>query len=238
MQRHSILTLGALLALTASAWAGPLGCLGCPGGDCKPIPCPTCPDCSCPCERRLPLNLFGNCHVEALIEQLHTGDCCERIEAARKLGNRFHADFCSQPCVLSALAQALHCDPCWEVRRAAAWSIGLQGARTEEGVLALYVQSKVDPHYMVRVRAAEALDIMTLCRQDCFKCVYEQGDALVKELKKAKYAPGSCDCGAIFGSCGAAPIMMAPVPTPTPTPAKTGQLPGIPEFGHPLPIGQ
>ncbi len=34
--------------------------------------------------------------------------------------------------------------------------------------------------------------------------------------------------------------MMAPVPTPTPTTAcaKTGQLPGVPEFGHPLPIGQ
>src|SRR5437588_400219 len=84
---------------------------------------------------------------------------CERIKAVKKLGHRLHADFCCDPAVLETLIAALQCDKCWEVRRAAAWAIQSQNARTEEGVLALYIASKLDPHYLVRVAAAEALDI-------------------------------------------------------------------------------
>jgi hypothetical protein len=158
-----------------------------------------------------------------LIERLHGDTCCERIEAARKLGNRLHADFCDDPAVLSALIAALRCDPCWEVRRTAAWSIMLQGARTHDGVLALYVQSKVDPHYLVRKRAAEALDILTVCRGDCFNDVYTEGDTMVKALKAAKYAPGP-DCPALFGGCAtAAPVEITPIPTATP--ANPARLP-------------
>ncbi len=137
--------------------------------------------------------------------------------------------------MLQALIEALHCDPCFEVRRAAAWSIALQDARTEDGVLALYVQSKVDPHYLVRARSAEALDILIRCRSGCFKATFERGDALVKELKAAKYAPGQACCASIFGSAcggGAAPtILVAP---PAGAPATTPMAP----IGQPLPMGK
>jgi hypothetical protein len=167
-----------------------------------------------------------------LIEHLANGDCCERIAAARKLGSRLHADFCEDPGVLGALIAALHCDPCWEVRRAAAWAIAMQGARTHDGVLALYVQAKIDPHYMVRKRAAEALDILTVCRAECFNDVYTEGDTLIKALKAAKYAPGP-DCPALFGGC-AAPVPVAPLPPPV----KLGQAPFANSTERPLPAGQ
>jgi hypothetical protein len=231
MQRICLLSLSALLALAAPGWAG-LPCLGCPGPNCLPIPCPTCPDCSCPCDHRLHLTPFGSRHAQGFIEHLGCGDCCERIKAAQKLGSRLHADFCDDPAVLGALIAALHCDPCWEVRRAAAWSIAMQGARTHDGVLALYVQSKIDPHYLVRTRAAEALDILTVCRAECFTDVYTEGDSLVKALKAAKYAPGP-DCPALFGGC-AAPIPVAPPPGP----AKVGQAPTTSPIERPLPAGQ
>jgi hypothetical protein len=180
MRRILPLALLGLLALAARGWAGcPLGGC-CP--DCKPIPCPECPDCGCPCEHRLHLVLFDQSaeNIATLRSIGCTGtaptcgecggcdcgsNCCERIKAAEKLGSRFHADFCCNPEVLTALIGALECDPCWEVRKAAAWAIFTQDARTEDGVLALYVASKADNHYMVRARAAEALDILTVCRK-------------------------------------------------------------------------
>ena len=55
---------------------------------------------------------------------------------------------------------ALECDTCWEVRKAAAWSITHQNARTRYAVMALYLAGKVDPHYMVRDAAKSALDIL------------------------------------------------------------------------------
>jgi hypothetical protein len=80
-------------------------------------------------------------------------------------------------------------DPCWEVRRAAAWSIAYQKARTEEGVLALYLASKLDPHYLVRDAATDALSILLVCRRECFKDVFARGDELAKALQ-GKYRPG------------------------------------------------
>jgi hypothetical protein len=230
MRRIVVLSLGALLALAAPGWAG-VPCLGCPGPSCYPIPCPTCPDCSCPCDHRLHLTPFGACHADRFIEQLNGGDCCERIAAARKLGSRLHADFCENPAVLNALIAALRCDPCWEVRRAAAWAIAMQGARTHDGVLALYVQAKIDPHYMVRKRAAEALDILTLCRAECFDEVYTEGDTMAKALKAAKYKPGP-DCPALFGGCA------APMPAAQLLPApKVGLAPSAAPIERPLPAG-
>jgi hypothetical protein len=225
--RHLVgLSLVALLAAAGAANAG-LPCLGCQT-DCRPIPCQDCPDCnSCPCDHRLPVTLFGPCHAQKFIEELGTGDCCERIKAVKKLGCRLHADFCSDPCVLTALLNALHCDPCYEVREAAAWSLVGQNARVEQAILSLYIQSKIDPHYLVRTKSAEALDILTLCHRPCYKGLYEQGDAIVKALKAAKYKPGQPGCQAILagvcGGCGApvaAPPMGEPVKPPM-TPPKT-----------------
>jgi hypothetical protein len=191
MRRKLTFALLALAGLAAQAWAAGLHSGCCPA--CTPIPPPDCPDCGCPCDHRLHLTLFGCEHAQKFIEVLNdcNSDCCERIKAAKKLGSRLHADFCADPCVLDALIAALLTDPCWEVRRAAAWAFVGQGARTEPGVLALYISSKMDPHYMVRSRAAEALDIVTLCRTDCYKDLYATADRLIVELKAKKFKPGA-----------------------------------------------
>jgi len=222
MQRLIGLSLLTLLALGGAARAG-LPCLGC-ANPCRPIPCEDCPDCNvCPCDHRLHLTLFGG-HAEKYVEMLTSCDCCERIKAVEKLGCRLPADFCCEPCVLTALLNALHCDPCWEVRRAAAWALMRQNAKTEAAILSLYIQSKIDPHYLVRTRSAEALDILTLCRAKCYKALYEQGDAIIKELKAKKYKPGDPGCQALLagvcGGCAAGmpPPAMVPPGAPMPQP--------------------
>jgi hypothetical protein len=149
--------------------------------------------------------------------------CCDRIKAARRLGYRFNADFCCNPEVLDALTRALLCDSCWEVRKAAAWSIALQGARTEPGVLALYLSSKLDPHYLVRTQAAESLDILLLCRRGCFTKLFEQADVLIAELRKVKFKPGADNCALIFQqSCRVSAVV------PHATPAQEAAAPGHP----------
>jgi hypothetical protein len=135
-----------------------------------------------------------------LIEQLCQGDCCERVNAAEKLGCRLHVDACCVPEVGPALVRALVCDPCWRVRRAAAWSLVLQNARTEQAVLALHVASKLDPHYLVRDQAATALDVLLVCRRPCFKDVLAAADDLVKKLR-GKYKPGAPDCAFVLAEC-------------------------------------
>jgi hypothetical protein len=224
MKRILTFTAAALLGLANSAWAGGLFCGWCPSTQCMVPPPPSCPDCSCPCEHRLSLCVADkSCKY---IEGLHACDCCTRIKAARKLGNRLCADFCKNPEVLSALVQALQMDSCWEVREAAAWSIMLQNARVEEGILALYIASKLDPHYLVRYKANEALDILLLCRRACYKDQFASADDLIKKLR-GKYKPGSPEwCGVQLGGCGLvaapalAPAPAAPEPLPAPAPAK------------------
>jgi hypothetical protein len=218
MKRFITLALGGLFALATSAWAnGPLGC--CVTGHCITPPCST-PECSCPCDGHHHCSCRKVESAHKLIAELSACTCCDRISAARKLGHRWNADFCCTPEVLDALVHALQCDPCWEVRRAAAWSIGMQGARNQTGVLALYVASKLDPHYMVRDKAAEALDIMLLCERPCFKELFKAADELVKALR-GKYKPGTPECVAIFATCCAeAGIHLEErVPPPPPVPA-------------------
>jgi hypothetical protein len=245
MRRTLTLGLAALLGLAAPAWAGGLlhgGC--CP--DCKPIPPTECPDCSCPCEgHRMHLCLFKEGHAQQYIDTLAdcSSDCCERVKAAKKLGSRLHADFCAEPCVLDALIAALLTDPCWEVRRAAAWAILGQDARTERAVLALYVSSKMDPHYMVRSRAAEALDILTVCRADCYKDLYTTADKLIVELKAKKFKPGAEGARVLiaeaFAPGGDIPVA-APVETvPAPQPGAAQPLPKVGldvQPGQPAPV--
>jgi hypothetical protein len=214
MRRTTTLALAGLLALAAQGRAGFLcGCTT----HCTVPPPPDCPDCSCPCDHRLPKTLFGAEHAHKLICDLHAETCCERIKAAKKLGHRMHADFCSDPAVLEALIGALQCDPCWEVRRSAAWSLLGQDARVDEALLALYVASKIDPHYLVRTRAAEALDILTVCRKGCYKFLFEGGDKLVKELKARGVKPGSDNCRVVYGAaCHACGLAAPPAPVAVP----------------------
>src|SRR5262249_41663304 len=75
----------------------------------------------------------------------------------------------------------------------AAWSIYGQRAYTDEALLALYISSKLDPHNLVRARAAEAIDLLTLCRRKCYKDLYAFGDKVIVELRKVKFTPGKCD---------------------------------------------
>jgi hypothetical protein len=117
--------------------------------------------------------------------------CCDRIKAVEKLG--LVGDYRCDPEVLAALVKALECDTCWEVRRAAAGAIRHQHARTRYGVLALYLASKFDPHYLVRERAAESLDILLVCRRECFKCMFDTVDRMAKDIKPY-YKPTAGQC--------------------------------------------
>jgi hypothetical protein len=248
MKRLFVLTVMALLGLTASAWAWGLPCLSC-GVHCMVPPPPNCPDCGCPCDHGLHFCSQWKCeHARRLMDQLNECDCCERIKVVKKLGHRLHADFCCDPAVLDTLIAALQCDKCWEVRRAAAWAIQSQNARTEEGVLALYIASKLDGHYLVRAAAAEALDILTIAHRECFTETLARGDELIKDLRKQGYKPGSDNCrvllGSLCGGCGvAAPApspQAEPLPLPKEPPAKTkptgDRLSRMPISGTPLMI--
>jgi hypothetical protein len=199
MKRLICLSVLALLGLSVPGWAGWFECCN-HGIHCIVPPCPDCPDCSDPCCHRHGLTLGGQEHCCKLIEELHACCCCDRVKAAHKLGCRLHADFCACPELLPALVHALQCDTCWEVRREAAWAIAYQGARTRLGVLALYLASKLDPHYMVRDAATDALDVLLVCRRDCFKDLFAEADELAKQLKP-NYQPTKGQCVNIFDAC-------------------------------------
>jgi hypothetical protein len=169
-----------------------------------------------------------------LIEELHASTCCERIRAVKKLGHPLHPDFCENPEVLDALIHALQCDPCWEVREAAAWAILKQKARTDQAVLALYIASQLDPHCIVRASAAEALDILTLGHKECFTALLANGDQIIKSLKSSGYKPGSDNCAVLIAGMG------MPAPPVMEKRADVGQLSPIPTADIParLPAGK
>jgi hypothetical protein len=196
---------------------------------------PCCLECNCPCDHRLSLTLCGPEHAACYIETLRNCDasCCERIKAAKKLGCRLHADVCRDHCVLEALLTALLSDPCSEVRRAAAWALLHQNARFEEAVLALYVSSKLDPHYQVRENAAYVLDILTVCRGNCYKELYASGDRLIRELRTLKVVPGTDSFrlaygGAVLAPPAALPPAAAPAAPATPPAPRTSADPAAP----------
>ncbi len=198
------LLLGSMLV--AGVRAGDHGKCCSPGcGHCMVPPPPFCPKCTNPCDEcRLRLGpLCSAREIHDWIDQLlHCQNFHVRKKAACKLGCPWHADFCQSPEVLTALIAALHCDACWEVRRAAATSIREQNARTPSALLALYLASKLDPHYLVRERANESIDILLVLQRPCYKQLFKDADELVKKLR-GKYKPGSQDCQAIYDLCGA-----------------------------------
>jgi hypothetical protein len=223
MKRVFYLAPAAALVLAAASWAaGPL-CLN-HGIHCIEPPPPDCPDCGCPCDKgHRHCSAHKSEHAHKLIDELSAECCCDRIKAVKKLGCRLHADFCCDPEVLEALTHALMCDSCWEVRRAAAWSIQHQNARTEQGVLALYLASKLDPHFLVRDAATDALSVLLVCRRDCFKDLFAHADDLAKSLK-GKYKPGSPECFQLMCGCLGGPdhatIHEPPIQVAPPPPAE------------------
>ncbi|HEY7310784.1 MAG TPA: HEAT repeat domain-containing protein [Gemmataceae bacterium] len=202
MRARIVLTLAIGCALASGAWAGDHDkCCGPPCGHCIVPPPPFHPKCTCPCDE-CRLRLCSAKEAPIWIEQLLTCSNFEgRKKAAAKLGCRWHADFCQTPEVLTALIAALHCDVCWEVRRAAATSLREQNARTPQAILSLYIASKLDPHYLVRERANESLDILLILQRPCYKQLLKDADELIKKLR-GKYKPGTHDCQTIYSLCG------------------------------------
>jgi hypothetical protein len=193
------------LAFATSLRAGDHDKCCAPGcGHCIVPPPPFCPKCTCPCDKYR-LCLCPAWHVKETYVWIDRLARCSnsqaRRQAADKLGCRWHADFCRTPEVLTALIAALHCDACWEVRRAAATSIREQDARTAQAILALYIASKLDPHYLVRDRANESIDILLVLQRPCYKQLFKDADKLIEKLR-GKYKPGSHDCQTIYSSCG------------------------------------
>lgn len=234
MKRMICLTAVALLGLAASARASWFACCN-HGIHCIVPPPPPCEDCGCSCDQG---HHHGSCRkserAHELIGQLHSECCCDRIKAAEKLGCRLHADFCCDPEVLTALATAVQCDPCWEVRRAAAWSIAYQRARTPVGALSLYLASKFDPHYMVRDAATDALAVLLVCRRECYKELFARVDQQAKTIR-GKYKPGSPPCcqlvEELLANCG---LVAAATPTPGSSeraPAAAEGAPGVQPLG-------
>jgi hypothetical protein len=186
---------------------------------CMIPPPPPCPTCTNPCDHRLTLCVFSPSHSLRIIEELNCEDSCRRIASIKKLGCRLHADFCQEPAVLDALLRALLCDPCWGVRRSAAWSMLGQNARTPPSLLALYISARLDPHYMVRIRAAEALDILTVGKQECYKDLYKSADQLIIKLRTKKYQPGR-DCFLLTSSMACGPLDLSKLTPPASAPEK------------------
>jgi hypothetical protein len=97
------------------------------------------------------------------------------------------------------------------VRRAAAWSITHQNARVPQGVAALYIASKADRHYLVRVAATEALDILILCRHSCYKDLFRAADVLIARIRP-DYNPTNGNCvNLVMGfceSCAGGPVVV------------------------------
>lgn len=131
---------------------------------------------------------------EKYVRRLRAEACYDRRLAAKKLGCRLHHEYANDPLVLGTLVNSLQCDKCPEVRQAAAWSIFKLSARSNRSLLALYISSKLDPHYMVRVKAAEAVDILTVRDRPRYEGLLETGDKLVEDLKAHDFVPGSDKC--------------------------------------------
>lgn len=205
MRGSVVLVLATLWALSPRLWAGDHDrCFQPPCGHCIVPPPPFCPKCTGPCDK-CRLCLCPAWHAKETYVWIDRLMRCTNAQARRtaadKLGCRWHADFCQTPQVLTSLIAALHCDACWEVRRVAATSLRQQNARTPSAILALYIASKLDPHYLVRERANESIDILLALQRPCYKQLFKDADELIKKLR-GKYKPGSHDCQTIYSLCG------------------------------------
>jgi len=134
-----------------------------------------------------------DCRAAELIAQLSSCSTRDRQVAARKLGNAWNVNIQSHPEVVVALITALQCDSAWEVRNNAAWAIAFQNVANQSGWTCLYVASKLDPHWMVRDTAANAMKVIEarVCL-DCIKSWKTRADSLVKQWK-GRYNPGKSE---------------------------------------------
>lgn len=212
--------IAALLVLTCAAGFGfaqtPCGCTdGSCGGSwwcrhCESylgISCytPPCPEPCCPCD---PCSV--GCHLNlpwydrttaALLEKLNDCHYRCRAQAAHSLGCKLHTDFCYHPEVVSALIHTLQCDPCYDVRRKAAYAIAYQGIYDHCGWMALYLASRLDTHYLVRENSADALKVLeTHVGLGCIREWKVEAATFEKELK-GKYKPGKPEWAGAYELC-------------------------------------
>jgi HEAT repeats len=208
MKRISVVALAALLMSAPVAWGWCLNCTRV-----RPIPPEACGPCPDQCKHGFFPPLSRKCAVEDKIHVLYTDpNFAHRVCAVEWLGCCMHDDACADPEVMEALFAALQCDPAWEVRRAGAIAIRHQHLLCRTALMALYIAAKTDPHFTVRLKSAESLDILTVpYPPSCFKDMRKQGDALIVELRRAGYKPGSEHCRVQLGDacshCDIAPFL-------------------------------
>ena len=115
-----------------------------------------------------------------------------------KLGCRWYTNAACREEVVTALITSLQCDGSYEVRVKAAWAIAFQRLANQCGWTALYVSSRLDPHWLVRDTSANALKVIeTQLEPDIIRAWKTRGDGLVKEWKN-KYTPGKVGCTLIY----------------------------------------
>jgi hypothetical protein len=211
MKRISALALTAMLLSAPATWGWCINLTRV-----RPIPPEACGPCPEGCRHGLNLALWPKAHVAQKIATLQTDpNFAHRVCAVEWLGCCLHADACRDCEVMDAIFAALQCDPAWEVRRAAAIAVRHQHLICPGALMALYIATKTDPHFTVRFKAAESLDILTVPYPPaCFRDMQKQGDLLVAELRKQGYRPGSDNCRVLLDGactrCGIAPWLGAP----------------------------
>lgn len=183
--------------------------------------------CSKGCHLCLP---WYESHTAKLLEELDDCHYRCRADAAHKLGSKLHTDFCCQPKIVGALVHTLQCDPCYVVRKKAAYAIAYQGIHDRCGWSALYLASRLDPHYLVRDGAADALKVLeTHVSLDCIREWKQDAERFEKELKKV-YKPGNQEWAGAFNLiCSCAEPGPAPDSIPLPAEPIAAPKPVIPK---------
>ncbi len=174
-------------------------CASYKGISCYQPPAPEPCICDDPCTKRGRLCLpWYSSKTAALLEQLQDCHYRCRAEAAKKLGSRLCTDYCCHPEIVPALVHTLQCDSCWVVRRAAARALGYQVAANQCVWTALFLASRLDPHYLVRDEAADALAIVqTQISLGCIREYREAAEAFEKAVK-GHYKPGKPGCELVY----------------------------------------
>ncbi len=121
-------------------------------------------------------------------------------KAAEKLGCWLRTDAAACPQVVCSLVYVLQCDSCWDVRREAAWSIARQKVDDQLGYMVLYLAMKLDPHWMVRDAAANALKVVeTQLSPGCIR-EWKAAAAAIEPKCKPYYKPGKDESLSVFAS--------------------------------------
>ncbi len=160
-----------------------------------PEPCESCGDVG----RHLCLPWYDRA-TESLLCDLQDCHSHVRAKAAEKLGFWLRTDAGTCPEVVCSLIYVLQCDSCWDVRKEAAWSIARQKVDDPTGYTVLYLAMKLDPHWMVRDAATDALKLMeTQLSPGCIR-EWKANAAAIEPKCKPYYKPGKDESLSVFAS--------------------------------------